>query len=103
MIIWLSGTVRTLYIDSRVGASQQVVAIEYVDALKSDKRLVISKNTKDKFRNQNGKVYIGEVQDDRLVKIKTTDDLKVIKENPSLITDGKAQLPLIKISVHSLE
>jgi len=87
----------TLYIDSKVGVIQQVVAIQYVDALKSDKRLVISKNTNDRILGiGNGKVYIGEVENNKLVKIKTTDDLQVVKENPSLKTEWEGSITFNK-------
>lgn len=83
-----------LYIDSKVDTSQQVVAIQYDEALKTDKRLVISKNSNDRILGiRNGKVYIGEVKNNVLVKIKTTDDLQVVKENPSLKTDWEGTIP----------
>ncbi|MDR3540076.1 MAG: hypothetical protein P4L69_03775 [Desulfosporosinus sp.] len=87
----------TLYIDSKVGAVQQVVAIQYVDALKNDKRLVISKNSNDRILGiRNGKVYIGEVENNDLVKIKTTDDLQVVKDNPTLKTEWEGAIPFNK-------
>ncbi|EGW39639.1 hypothetical protein [Desulfosporosinus sp. OT] len=87
----------TLYIDSKVGAIQQVVAIQYIEALKADKRLVISKNVNDRILGiRKGKVYIGEVKNDVLVKIKTTADLQVVKENPSLKTEWAGTIPLNK-------
>ena len=87
----------TLYIDSKVGGIQQVVAIQYADALKNDKRLVISKNTNDRILGiRNGKVYIGEVENNKLVKIKTTDDLQVMKENPSLKTEWEGSITFNK-------
>lgn len=84
----------TLYIDSKVGAVQQVVAIQYVEALKNDKRLVISKNTNDRILGvRKGNVYIGEVKNNELVKIKTTVDLQLMKENPSLKTEWEGSIP----------
>ena len=87
----------TLYIDSKVGAIQQVVAILQSVALNKDKRLVISKNTKDRILGiRNGKVYIGEVENNELVKIKTTADLQVMKENPSMKIEWEGSIPFNK-------
>ena len=81
----------TLYIDSKVGAIQQVVAVS------NGKRLVISKNTNDRILGiRKGKVYIGEVVNNELVKIKTTADLELIKENPSLKTEWEGKIPYNK-------
>jgi len=78
----------TLYIDSKVGTEQQVVA------LSNGKRQVISKNTNDRIIGvRKGKVYIGEVENNELVKIKTTADLELMKENPSLKTEWKGSIP----------
>ena len=85
----------TLYIDSKVRDIQQVVAIQYVAALDNDKRLVISKNPNDRILGiRNGKVYIGEVETSKLVKIKTTDDLQVVKDSPSLKTEWEGSIPI---------
>ena len=81
----------TLYIDSKVGAIQQVVA------LNNEKRQVISKNTNDRILGvRNGKVYIGEVENNELVKIKTTADLQVMKENPDLKIEWEGSIPFNK-------
>ncbi|SDH00077.1 hypothetical protein [Desulfosporosinus hippei] len=87
----------TLYLDSKVGTIQQVAAIQYVEALKKDKRLVISENTNDRIIGvRNGRVYIGEVVDNQLVKIKTTYDLEVMKDNPALKTEWEGSVPYNK-------
>ena len=87
----------TLYIDSKVGTIQQVVAIQYVEALKNDKRLVISNNPNDRIIGvRKGRVYIGEVVDNQLVKIKTTADLELMKDNPALKTEWKGSIPFDK-------
>ena len=92
----ISDRYATLYIDSKVGAIQQVIA------LNNDKRLVISKNTNDRIIGvRKGKVYIGEVINNEIVKIKTIDDLQVMKENPSLKTEWEGTIPFNK-SVHML-
>ncbi|MCB8815435.1 hypothetical protein [Desulfosporosinus shakirovi] len=84
----------TLYIDSKVGTIQQVVAIQYVEALKNDKRLVISNNTNDRIIGvRKGRVYIEEVVDNQLVKIKTTADLELMKDNPGLKTEWEGSIP----------
>lgn len=81
----------TLYIDSKVGAIQQVVA------LNNEKRQVISKNTNDRILGiRNGKVYIGQVVNNKLVKIKTTADLQLMKENPSLKTEWEGSISFNK-------
>jgi len=87
----------TLYIDSKVGTIQQVVAIQYVVALKNDKRLVISNNPNDRIIGvRKGRVYIGEVVDNQLVKIKTTADLELMKDNPGLKTEWQGSIPFDK-------
>lgn len=78
----------TLYIDSKVGTIHQVVA------LSDGKRQVISKNTNDRIIGvRKGRVYIGEVENNELVKIKTTADLELIQENPSLKTEWEGSIP----------
>ncbi|MDQ7097008.1 hypothetical protein REC12_25775 [Desulfosporosinus sp. PR] len=87
----------SLYIDSKVGSVQQVVAVHYVEASQKDQRLVISKNANDRILGvRKGKVYLGEVENDQLVKIKTTDDLKEVKENPALKTEWEGSIPYSK-------
>lgn len=87
----------SLYIDSEVGSAQQVVAIQYVEALKNDQRLVISKNANDRIIGvRKGKVYLGEVENNQLVKIKTTADLERMKENPTLKTEWEGSIPYPK-------
>lgn len=87
----------SLYLDSKVGSVQQVVAIQYVEALKKDQRLVISNNAKDRILGvRRGKVYLGEVENNQLVKIKTTADLEGMKDNPTLKTEWKGSIPYPK-------
>lgn len=38
-------------------------------------------------------MYLGEVENNRLVKIKTTDDLEGMKENPALKTEWQGSIP----------
>ncbi|KJR44829.1 Flagellar basal-body rod modification protein FlgD [Desulfosporosinus sp. I2] len=84
----ISDRFATLYIDSKVGTVQQVVA------LSDGKRQVISKNANDRILGvRKGRVYIGEVVNHQLVKIKTTADLELIKENPSLKTEWHGSIP----------
>jgi len=81
----------TLYIDSKVGTINQVVA------LNNEKRLVISKNINDRILGiRNGRVYIGEVENNELKKIKTTDDLQIVKDKPSLKTEWEGSIPFNK-------
>lgn len=78
----------TLYLDSKVGGVQQVVALD------GGKRHVISKNANDMILGiRNGKVYLGEVKNNQLVKIKTTDDPAEIKDTPSLKTEWTGSIP----------
>lgn len=78
----------TLFIDSKVGVTHQVVA------LKGTKRQIISKNINDRIIGiRAGKVYIGEVENNKLVKIKTTADLAEMTNNPSLKTEWEGSIP----------
>ena len=78
----------TLYLDSKVGKTQQVVA------LNGSKRRVISKNSNDRIIGiRDGKVYIGEVINDELVKIKTTSDRSELTDNPTLKTEWEGNIP----------
>lgn len=84
----ISDRYATLYMDSKVGNVQQV------GALSDGKRQVISKNTNDRILGvKKGKVYIGEVVNNELVKIKTTADLELIKDAPSLKTEWEGSIP----------
>lgn len=81
----------TLYIDSKIGKTSQIVAID------GSKRQTISKNANDHILGiNNQKVYIGEVTNNKLVKIKTTADLSVVKSNPSLKTEWEGSIPFSK-------
>lgn len=84
----------TLYIDSKLGALQQITAIQYDTASQKNKRYIITKNTSDRILGvKKGKVYIGEVKNNQLVTIKTTNDLSDVKENPSLKTEWEGSIP----------
>ncbi|WP_088186932.1 hypothetical protein [Desulfosporosinus sp. FKA] len=84
----------TLYIDSKLGALQQITAIQYDTALQKNKRYTITKNASDRILGvRKGKVYIGEVTNNQLVKIKTTSDLPDVKENPSFKTEWEGSIP----------
>jgi hypothetical protein len=78
----------TLYIDSKVGATHQVIALD------STKRQIVSKNGNDRILGlRDGNVYIGEVENNQLVKIKTTADLSEVKSNPTLKTEWEGSIP----------
>jgi hypothetical protein len=78
----------TLYINSKVGATHQIIAIN------GTKRKIISKKSNDRILGiRDGKVYIGEVIDDELVKIKTTADRSELADNPSLKTEWEGLIP----------
>lgn len=78
----------TLYLDSKVGSAHQVVALD------GSKRVTISKDNADQIMGiRDGNVYIGEVRNNRLVKIKTTDDLSHVTSNPSFKTVWEGTIP----------
>jgi len=78
----------TLFIDSKVGTTRQVIALEGTN------RQIISKNTNDRILGiRAGKVYIGEVENNELLKIKTTTDLAKLTNNPSLKTEWEGSIP----------
>jgi len=78
----------TLYYDSQVGTSHQVIALEGTN------RKIISDNVNDRILGiRDGKVYIGQVENDQLVKIKTTPDLAKLTNNPSLKTEWEGSIP----------
>ena len=81
----------TLYYDSQVGNSHQIIALEGTD------RKIISDNVNDRILGiRDGKVYIGQVENDQLVKIKTTPDLAKLTNNPSLKTEWEGSIPFNK-------
>jgi hypothetical protein len=78
----------TLYVDSKVGNTHQIIA------LNGTLRRVISKKSNDRILGiRDGKVYIGEVINDELVKIKTTSDRSELTDNPSLKTEWEGLIP----------
>ncbi|AFM41665.1 hypothetical protein Desaci_2735 [Desulfosporosinus acidiphilus SJ4] len=90
-----------LYFDNKVSALQQIIALQYDSTSKKEKRYIISRNTSDRILGvRKGKVYIGEVKNNKLIKIKTTNDLQDVKENPSLQTLWEGSIPFNNI--HSL-
>jgi len=78
----------TLYVDSKIGDTHKVIA------LNGTKRRVISKKSNDRILGiRDGKVYIGEVVNNELVKIKTTSDRSELTDNPSLKTEWEGIIP----------
>ncbi|MDR3587008.1 MAG: hypothetical protein P4L59_17105 [Desulfosporosinus sp.] len=78
----------TLYLDSKVGSTHEVIALD------GTKRQIISKNINDRILGiRDGNVYIGEVENNQLVKIKTTTDLATLSSNPSLKTEWEGTIP----------
>ncbi|MGI6120326.1 MAG: hypothetical protein ACOYIB_07155 [Desulfosporosinus sp.] len=78
----------TLYINSKIGKNQQIIAIS------GTKRWVISKKSTDRILGiRNGKVYIGEVIGDKIVKIKTTTDRSDLTNYPYLKTEWEGSIP----------
>ena len=84
----------TLYVDSKIGTTHQVFA------LSGTKRWVISKKSNDKILGiKAGKVYIGEVINDELVKIKTTSDRSELADNPSLKTEWEGTISFKNVRI----
>jgi len=78
----------TLYIDSKVGSTQNIIAFD------AGKRKIISRNNYDRILGiRAGKVYIGEVKNNELVKIKTITDRSRMTDSPSLKTEWKGSIP----------
>ncbi|TGE38834.1 hypothetical protein E4K67_04985 [Desulfosporosinus fructosivorans] len=78
----------TLYVTSKIGDTHQVLA------LSGTKRWVISKKSNDRVIGiRAGKVYLGEVINNELVKIKTTSDRSELTDNPSLKTEWEGSIP----------
>ena len=78
----------TLYIDSKVGKTRQVVALDGTE------RRIISKKSNDTILGiRDGKIFIGEVINDELVKIKTTSDRSELTSNPTLKTEWEGTIP----------
>jgi len=85
----------TLFIDSKVGGSRQVIALSGIQ------RKIISKQINDRILGiQAGKVYLGEIENNQLVKIKTTEDRLDLTANPSLKTEWTGSIPFN--NVHTL-
>lgn len=77
-----------LYINSKIGKTRQVLALD------GTKRYVISENNSDRILGvRAGTVYIGEVEDNKLVRIKTTADLANLEDNPSLKREWEGSIP----------
>lgn len=78
----------TLFLNSKAGSAHQIIALD------GTKRPIISQNSQDQLLGiKDGKVYIGEVQNNELVKIKTTPDLTHMTNNPSLTTEWEGAIP----------
>lgn len=83
----------TLFITSKVGGTKQVISLGVGN------RHTISKNANDRVIGVlDGKVYIGEVQNNVLVKIKSTEDRSEIKDNPSFQTEWEGSIPFNNVS-----
>jgi len=77
----------TLYIDSKVGAIQNIIAFD------AGKRKMISRNNYDRILGiRAGKVYIGEVKNNELVKIKSITDRTIMTESPALKTEWQGTI-----------
>lgn len=80
----------TLYYDSKLGSTQQVYSY------RAGNRFVVSKNKNDIVLGvKGGKVFIGEVVDNALIKVKTTTDRTEITDNPALKTEWEGSIPFV--------
>jgi len=80
-----------LYIDSKVGSTQNIIAFD------AGKRKLISRNNYDRILGiKAGKVYMGEVKNNELVKIKSITDRSNLTESPSLKTEWTGSIPFQK-------
>ncbi|WP_088188459.1 hypothetical protein [Desulfosporosinus sp. FKA] len=78
----------TLFLDSNENGVHRIIA------LNGSKRQIISENNNDRILGiKDGKVYIGEVQNNQLMKVKTTPDLTHMANNPSLTTEWEGTIP----------
>ena len=78
----------TLYIDSKVGSTRTIIAFD------AGKRKLISRNNYDRILAiKAGKVYIGEVKNNELVKIKTITDRSNLADDPALKTEWEGTIP----------
>ena len=83
----------TLYIDSKLGSIQNIIAFD------AGKRKLISRNAYDKVLGiRTGKVYIGEVKNNELVKLKTITDRSNMTDSPSLKTEWTGSIPFKNVS-----
>jgi hypothetical protein len=78
----------TLYIDSKIGTTRQIVAVKSFD------RNVISKEPNDVILgDRNGKLYLGKVTNDQLTKISTKEDKTNFDEKVNTITIWEGSIP----------
>jgi hypothetical protein len=78
----------TLYLDSKIGSTNQIVAVKNWD------RYVISKDANDVILgDRNGKLYLGRVVDNQLTKISTREDKTNINEKVNLNPVWEGSVP----------
>lgn len=78
----------TLFINSKSGGTKQVISLGVGN------RQVVSKSVNDKILGiRDGKVFVGEIKNSELVKIKSTEDLSEMKSNPSFKTEWEGSIP----------
>jgi len=78
----------TLYLDSKIGSTNQIVAVKNWD------RYVISKDANDVILgDRNGKLYLGRVVDNQLTKISTREDKTNINEKVNLNPVWEGSIP----------
>lgn len=82
----------TLFIESKVGGTQQIIAWS------GSERKAISKKVNDRILGiRAGKVYLGEIDNNQLVKIKTTEDRLDLPVNPTFKTEWTGSIPFNKV------
>lgn len=78
----------TLYLDSKVGYNHEVVALD------GSKRVTISKQNNDQILGiRDGNVYIGEIENNHLIRVKTANDPNHVTSNPSFNTLWEGSIP----------
>lgn len=78
----------TLYLDSKIGSTNQIVAVKNWD------RYVISKDANDVILgDRNGKLYLGRVVDNQLTRISTREDKTNINEKVNLNPVWEGSVP----------
>ncbi|MHB8124880.1 MAG: hypothetical protein ACYDEJ_04415 [Desulfitobacteriaceae bacterium] len=78
----------TLYLDSKIGTTKQIAAVKGWD------RNVVSKDANDVILgDRKGKLYLGRIKDNQLIKISTRADTTNFNEKVNLVTVWEGAIP----------